>query len=140
MFWQKWSLFANQVTYIYYIYIIIIFWLRELNDKLEVLETSIQLKTNQLYNQNIPATGQDLVELESCRLSQLSSSDVLSLLMQLSVIRIIELEEQIKSKKKLVKFWMFKLQNNKIRLLYHKDYKSVSVRQAMEDSQNTKGP
>ena len=111
-----------------------------MNDKLEVLETSIQLKTNQLYNQNIPATGQDLVELESCRLSQLSSSDVLSLLMQLSVIKIIELEEQIKSKKKLVKFWMFKLQNNKVRLLYHKDYKSVSVRQAMEDSQNTKGP
>ena len=75
--------------------------MQELNDKLEVLETSIQLKTNQLHNQNIPATGQDLVELESC-LSHLSSSEVLSLLMQ-SVVRIIELEEQIKEQEKASK-------------------------------------
>ena len=72
-----------------------------MNDKLEVLETSIQLKTNQLHNQNIPATRQDLVQLEAC-LSQLSSSEVLSLLMQ-SVIRIIELEEQIKEQEKASK-------------------------------------
>ena len=78
--------------------IVIIFRLQELNEKLEVLETSIQLKTSQLHHQNILATGQDLIELESC-LSQLSSTEVLSLLMQ-SVIRIIKLEEQIKEHEK----------------------------------------